>query len=211
LAEYKKIILKPQRGNRGRGIYYIEDRNSYYLIIANKEKIELEKNKIDTFIENEITHKNYIVQRYIQSLTKDNLPFDIRIHVRRDINAEWKVVKIYPRIGTNDGITSNVSQGGYIGQIDKFLKRQFGDKYLTVHDELTKLAKEFPVYFQKGYNYNIDALGIDIGIDDNCKLWLFEVNSYPGSTFFELESQIVAMGYAKYLAQQEKQRHIIKT
>ena len=56
-------------------------------------------------------------------------------------------------------------------------------------DELRKLAKEFPVYFQKGYDYELDALGLDIGIDENGKLWLFEVNSFPGCTMFELDAR----------------------
>lgn len=200
LNKYQKIIIKPEGGNRGRGICFIENKGESCIIIYNKKEIVTEMDELSSFIEKNNMTNGYILQPYIKSVTKDNLPFDIRIHVRRDINAEWKVAKIYPRIGTSDGITSNISQGGYIGKLDVFLKRNIGNEYLQIKENLYKFATEFPEIFQAGYNFKIDALGIDIGIDENGKMWIFEVNSYPGSTFFELESQILSMGYAKYLA-----------
>lgn len=204
LAEYKKVIIKPEGGNKGKGIYYIENKKDTYLIIANREKYSIPSTEIDNFVNEHFIDKNYIIQPYIKCLTKDLLPYDIRIHVRRDFSGKWKIIRIYPRIGTNDGMVSNLSQGGYIAKLNKFLKRQFGDKHLDIERKLTKLGREFPVYFQKAYENDIDALGIDIGIDEDGKLWLFEVNSFPGSTFFELEAQITAMSYAKYVALNNK-------
>lgn len=170
-----------------------------------KAKNRIQVDDVDTYLDINTFKRKYLIQPYIRSLTKGNLPYDIRIHVRRGENAEWKVVKIYPRIGLADGIVSNISQGGYITKLDNFLKVNFGDEYLKIKSRLFKFASEFPDYFQKGYdNYLIDALGIDIGIDENNKFWIFEVNSYPGSTFFELESQLVAMSYARYLAEKHK-------
>ena len=80
-------------------------------------------------------------------------------------------------------------EGGSIAKIVPFLKYNFAEKWKVILDELRKLAKEFPVYFQKGYDYELDALGLDIGIDENGKLWLFEVNSFPGCTMFELDAR----------------------
>jgi len=203
IENYGRVIMKPKGGNRGRGIFYIEKCRNNYSVIANHENFEVELHKISDFLMENILSSKYIGQPYIQCRTRDGLPFDIRIHVRRDMNGDWKTVNIYPRVGTSDGIASNLSQGGYIGKLDKFLKRQFGEHAGTVDKELNKLANDFPTYFQLAYDYDIDALGIDIGIDENRKLWMFEVNSFPGSTFFELESQIVAMGYARHLAKKQ--------
>lgn len=159
----------------------------------------MDESEIASYLEQYVA-KKYIVQPYIQSRTEEGLPFDIRIHVRRGKDGQWMPVKVYPRIGRGDGITSNLSQGGSIAQLKPFLKRQFMQNSIKIEKELNKLAVEFPTYFQRAYDKPLAALGLDIGIDEKGKLWLFEVNPYPGSTMFELESQQVAMGYAKYIA-----------
>lgn len=205
LSVHSRIIIKPSGGNRGKGIIYMEKKDDKYTIRAAENINTYNETEVEKYIY-ELTNKNYIVQKYISSVTKSSLPFDIRIHVRRGEGGNWQSVKIYPRIGSGKGVESNLSQGGSIAKIVPFLKYNFAEKWKVILDELRKLAKEFPVYFQKGYDYELDALGLDIGIDENGKLWLFEVNSFPGCTMFELDAQEVAMKYAKYLALQEENK-----
>ncbi|WP_180524016.1 YheC/YheD family protein, partial [Staphylococcus haemolyticus] len=205
LSVHSRIIIKPSGGNRGKGISYIEKKDDKYTIRAAENINTYNETEVEKYIY-KLTNKNYIVQKYISSVTKSSLPFDIRIHVRRGEGGNWQSVKIYPRIGSGRSVESNLSQGGSIAKIVPFLKYNFAEKWKVILDELRKLAKEFPVYFQKGYDYELDALGLDIGIDENGKLWLFEVNSFPGCTMFELDAQEVAMKYAKYLALQEENK-----
>ena len=44
-----------------------------------------------------------------------------------------------------------------------------------------------------------DELGIDVGIDDKHKLWIYEVNWRPGSKHRELEGAKNLVKYAEYL------------
>ena len=41
---------------------------------------------------------------------------------------------IYPRISGNHKLISNVNSGGYRGELDSFLKEQFGESTLIVKD-----------------------------------------------------------------------------
>lgn len=200
LDRYELVIIKPRGGNRGRNIYFAEREDGKYVAKQNNDVFSLNN---EEFI-NSIVDGNYVVQKYINSTTKKGNAFDVRIHIRRGERGQWKVVKIYPRIGAEDSYTSNVSQGGSIAAIIPFLKAQFPLNYKQIKQQLDNLAKEFPVYFQKAYTKPVDAIGLDLGIDKKGEIWLFEVNSYPGSTSFELESQTEAMSYAKYLAQNKE-------
>jgi len=203
LELYKKIIVKPTGGNRGNGILYIEQVGQTYIVISKDQKMKYEIDDFNKYISKLIKQK-YIIQKYISSTTQSKLPFDIRIHVRRGEFGKWEIVKIYPRIGNSNSVESNLSQGGSISKITPFLKQNFQDDWEKLLTSLNKLGKEFPIYFNKKYDFEIDALGLDIGIDNNGKLWLFEVNSFPGCTMFEIEAQQVAMKYAKYLAGKKK-------
>ena len=191
LESVKKVILKPIGGNMGRNITKISSNQDQYLVETDNELKVI--NDLEIWF-NEQDLNNYILQEYVPSVTKNNLPFDIRIHVRRGLNKRWSVVKIYPRIGINQNVTSNISQGGSISKLVSFLKNNYNN-YQGIQDNLNGFAKEFPAYFQKFYDYDLDALGIDIGLDVDGNLKLFEINTYPGSNFLDIEDSIVRVNY----------------
>ncbi|WP_218780109.1 YheC/YheD family protein, partial [Cellulomonas iranensis] len=56
--------------------------------------------------------------------------------------------------------------------------------------------------FQHLYDKPIDAMGLDLGLDEGSQPWLFEVNSYPGTKFFEFDEALIRVGYLKHLASQ---------
>lgn len=191
LDKHQVIILKPSGGNMGRNIIKISNNNQEYKVETD-ERMEVINQIKQWFEENDF--RGYIQQEYVHSLTKNNLPFDIRIHVRRGKNKNWNVVKVYPRIGINQNVTSNISQGGSISKLVGFLRHNYRD-YESIQIKLNQFARDFPKYFQKFYNYDLDALGIDIGLDQDGNLKLFEVNTYPGSNFLDIEDSIVRVQY----------------
>ena len=108
---------------------------------------------------------------------------------------------IYPRIGMGKNITSNISQGGGISPIVPFLQSNFGGEWKKIKDKLELLCRTFPNRFESLYNYNLDALGIDLGVDSKGNIGLFEVNTYPGQQFFYAEDAEVRVAYYRYLLQ----------
>lgn len=135
-------------------------------------------------------------------MTRQGIPFDIRMHVRRNRKAEWSVICLYPRIGEGRSITSNVTAGGSVAPLKAFLEAQFGEvKGREIRKQLLNLAAEMPEHFQALYSDRVlDALGIDIGLDPARRPWLFEINPFPWSSFLDLEAAIVKVGYAIHLA-----------
>ena len=90
LSVHSRIIIKPSGGNRGKGIIYIEKKDDKYTIRAAENINTYNETEVEKYIY-ELTNKNYIVQKYISSVTKSSLPFDIRIHVRRGEGVIGKV------------------------------------------------------------------------------------------------------------------------
>ena len=210
LENHHRSVLKPVRGSQGAGIYFITVENDSVSINFEGTIRKIGKNELGVFYDEIIKGKNFIIQKYIQSTTVHGAPFDIRIHVQRDGNNEWDNTKTYVRVGTGEEMTANLATGGGVANIRPFIRRKYKDKANEVFEKLNKITKELPVAFQSFYKKDIDSLGIDLGADDDGNLWIFEINSFPGSKFFEFERAMVRMEYLKYLHERESKNNSIE-
>lgn len=201
LLWHSKIVTKPIRSAQGANVSFFSCEDEGYKANIGGRAALLDADGLRAFYESHIKGRNYIAQKYISSTTLLGLPFDIRLHLRRDHLAEWRTVKIYARIGGERGVTSNLNTGGSVAFAHTFLRGQFGRKSKAIWARLQGLAREFPPKFQALYDDRIiDALGVDLGVDREGKMWIFEVNSYPGAKYFPMEAAIPRMGYALHLA-----------
>lgn len=204
LKEYNKIIIKPLSGSQGKGVISIEQNGDKFDLVEGFKSRLVDETDLRSKIETVISEKVFLVQPYISCMTKEGHPFDFRIHVQKNGSGEWGITLIYPRIGSEDGIISNVSSGGYIGKFESFLEREYGSEGYDIQRILEQFAIRFSERFDSIYEKQLDELGIDIGIDENKKLWIYEVNWRPGSAYRGLDAAKNTIPYAAYLAIQNK-------
>jgi glutathione synthase/RimK-type ligase-like ATP-grasp enzyme len=209
LEEYNRVIIKPLVGSLGVMIHELwKDEDVYYIKLdqkVSKYTLEtLEAYYIGNIAAGRIfnTYGEYVIQPFIHSKTKHGNPFDIRIHARRGGDGNFQV-HYYPRIGDEKGIVSNISAGGYTMEINSFLKREFGEHSDYAAEELVKIGETFPDYYQTFFEDEIQAIGLDVGIDNTdgkITFHLFEVNSgYPFADFFEIKVARLNLGYYWHL------------
>ncbi|WP_077296605.1 YheC/YheD family protein [Virgibacillus pantothenticus] len=205
LNEYQEIIVKPASGAKGIGIVYIQQEDDQYTIYQNQLKQVLTKIELKQFIENIIKNDAFLSQPFIQSKTNNGLSYDFRLHTQKDGEGQWTLTTIYPRIA-GEGVVANLSGGGYSAIFESFLKHEFEEKFYDVKRTLEHFAVHFSTHFDGLYNEPLDELGIDIGIDANRKIWIFEVNWRPGPPIlFSLEQDVTKrmIRYACYLQLQK--------
>jgi hypothetical protein len=105
-------------------------------------------------------------------------------------------------------VTSNLSSGGYTAYLNELLQKEFNDDWFNVKRTLEHFSLSFSNHFESLYDGILfDELGIDVGIDENQKLWVFEVNWRPGAPIIfnhELDVAINTIHYANYLANNNK-------
>jgi glutathione synthase/RimK-type ligase-like ATP-grasp enzyme len=197
---HKKIVLKPLSGNHGKKIFFIEKKNrhQYQIVDGSYTQIATESKLLD-FVYGLLSEKKYMIQPFIECKTKAGLTYDFRLHVQKDGTGKWDINLIYPRISGGNKLISNVSSGGYRGDLDPFLIEEFGEDYFNIKRLLEQFALSFPKHFDTLYNYEFDELGIDIGIDKNKKLWIYEVNWRPGAKHREFEVAKRLIPYAVFL------------
>ncbi|MGE7917598.1 YheC/YheD family protein [Viridibacillus sp. NPDC093762] len=204
IKDFNKIVVKPLKGNNGKHVRFIERNGDKFDLVEGTKRKTIDEAELHLEIEAIISEKPFLVQPYISSRTKDGLPFDFRIHVQKNGSGTWVTTLIYPRIGSKDGIISNISSGGYTGNLEDFFKREYGLKGYDIQKTLEHFAARFPKKFEAMYKKQLDELGIDIGIDENKKIWIYEVNWRPGYGHRGFAAAMNTIPYAAYLAIQKK-------
>ena len=201
LTNHSKIIVKPTSGSQGTDISYIERKEEQYTVIQDELKKVMNKQEFEQYIDFLIKQDEFLCQPFIECQTKNGLFYDFRLHTQKDGNGDWVITSIYPRIAA-EGIVANLSRGGYSAMLENFLKNEFGEEYYNVKRTLEQFALQFSVHFDSLYDEPLDELGIDIGVDKNRGIWIFEVNWRPGvPVLFGLEPEVARnmIRYACYL------------
>ena len=211
LKIYNKIILKPSVGSFGDDIIYIEAKasNIFHVELSGEKSTK----SIDELLEfiDLYSAQPMVVQEFIVSKTKFGAPFDIRIHVLKDDKGEWNIANIYPRIGSIEGITSNLSSGGSTSTWANFFKHEFPEyEWKDFNKMLMEFSIEFCKFFQVELDRNVNEIAIDIGIDRNkMKLVFFEINvNIPGCRFHTLEAAYYIVSYAEFLVKEERRKKL---
>lgn len=199
LEKHPSIILKPLTGQRGEGIYSISKQNDFYLLSYGKVEKKVNYNDVFEFYKKYLLDEKYILQKMIVSRTKNGDPFDCRIIVQKNGQAQWVIAKMLIRIGTGQKVISNTSHGGSISDPKPFLKDNFGSQWNGVYKKLNKLAVTLPSKIEEIKKTPSMDLGLDIGINESGDLFLFEANNGASVKRLTSESAILRLEYYQYL------------
>ncbi len=208
---YRKVVFKPVNGRKGLGITYIENVRDQYNVKLGETDHLFSYEELSNFVSQKLREEPYLLQPYINCKTKSGTSYDIRLHVQKNGEGEWVTTAVYPRFGPEGSIVSNINSGGSTNYLVPFLKQEFGEEYFNIKRYLEhfsiQLARHMDEVQQKYFSERIDELGIDVGLDDLGKIWIYEVNWRPGCppTFY-LELDVVRnmIKYAMFLAREHK-------
>lgn len=198
LDNHHKLIFKPVDGQTGQGIFTIEKNDDGFFYNNQNTTTAINKDDLDILLNSIET--NHLAQKYIQSITPNGLPFDIRVHYEKNGNGRWVKAQTYARVGITNPLVSNIAKGGTVIRAGLFLRNNFGeDKGKELMKKLNEMLKGFPTKFEKLFEFNVSTIAIDLGLHED-KFYLFEINSFPGGTFARGEVAKLRSAYTRYLA-----------
>ena len=205
LKKFKYCFVKSNYGRGGRQVFRIEKAGKYYLCKKGGNVIESWKFKklknVCTFL-HENLGKNLILQQGISLAQINGSPFDMRILLQKNASCDWIISAINFRIAKPGAIVTNFAAGSR----DVFIYPGEG----LIHESLSWERLEYftlqTVNAMETFFGSIGEVGLDMGLDREGKLWLFEANSRPSSIAYrkapsEACSKIfgLPLDYASYL------------
>ena len=190
LGRHRVLYVKPANGSLGRGIiktyskgdgkiHYATYRNGIQYGSADHAAQFLDKTK--SFRQK----GTYIVQQGIDLARYKESAFDIRIIYQKNGEGKWTISKKFIRVAARGSSISNLSKGGRAEQSKTVLNQVLnGNKRLieAKNIEMKNLCETVAVTMEKTSQSILGELGLDIGIDQQGRLWLIEVNSKPRKT-----------------------------
>lgn len=206
IEEHQRIVIKPHSGRKGLSVHFVNlTEDGYIQCIVGNHKHIYSMEEFKHYLRALLSERKYLVQPFIECKTRAGLTYDFRLHVQKNEDMNWEITLIYPRISGGEKLTSNISTGGYRGELIPFLKNEFGDEYFDIKQLLEYFAVTFATHFESLYKKkSFDELGIDVAIDQNRCIWIFEVNWRPGSKNREFSVAQRLIPYAKSIAEQRK-------
>jgi len=128
---------------------------------------------------------NYVVQQGIRLIEIDSCPIDFRFHMHKDGNNKWVVAGIGAKKAGRGSVTTHVKNGGSLMTPEQALGRTFGDQAETVLQKAKEVAVKLSESIERNYAHTLGELGLDIGIDRDGEIWMFEANAKPGRSIFK--------------------------
>lgn len=211
---HRVLYIKPANGSLGQGIIktYSKDGRIYFTTYAGSRQNGSADDAAQLLEKTRLFRKKrtYIVQQGIDLAKYNDSTFDIRIIYQKNGDGKWVISKKFIRVAARGSSISNLSKGGrpeqsktVMSSIFKRSKRMIEQK----NNEMKMLCEHVAAAMENASQSVLGEIGLDIGIDQQGKLWLIEVNSKPRKTTeTEMSQKIVhntfkrPLEYAIYLA-----------
>ncbi|TCP69438.1 YheC/YheD family protein [Baia soyae] len=192
LDKYKMLYIKPTNSCQGKGIIRIERHRPHRVTLMASDNghtftAPLHAQKIFRHIQKLRMDRPYLIQQGIDSLTKNHNLFDLRVHLVR-WKEKWRIAGIAGRIASEHLIVTNYQHGVEYKPIMNLLKNDLD--YLppkakkTVEKIHTLSLQAIQIISHTYPKWN--EFGIDMGIAQNGRIWIYEVNIHPSIQVFQI-------------------------
>lgn len=189
LRKYDTICMKPNGGSHGRGVIKISHDNGHFFVHGRNHDNSnfhvhlINESQFDRWIKQFVKEARYIIQPYLELVTSNGFPFDVRILVQKNENLAWITTGSAVRVGQSHTITSNLHGGGRAFSLNPFLEKHYTDSVQKIKTGIKTITSHIPVFIERNHGPLVE-LGLDVGIDNKANIWLLEVNSKPGRSVF---------------------------
>ncbi|RSK26298.1 YheC/YheD family protein [Bacillus sp. HMF5848] len=184
LRQQKQLILKPVVGSQGNGVIKVIYDSLIRIVTNSKKKQRIEqtfptKQQFEIWLEKLTNKIEYLYQPYLTLHDSLSRPFDIRVLLQKDESGLWQEKGRGIRIGAENQIISNLSGGADALPFDKLYNLCPQMNEILLEDDIHTIIEQLPITLEQHFS-SLFELGVDIGIDQDGRMWILDTNSKPG-------------------------------
>jgi hypothetical protein len=184
LQKYPSLYLKPAEGKAGIGMMRLTAReNGFELILqtARDKRKEFYPSlpALWAALQKELKKKEYIVQQAIPLAEYQGRPFDIRMLLQKDGNGQWDLTGMGIRVAGKGAISTHVPMGGRIENLQTVFRKTFPDTHRELLARAEETGLKLAAFIESKQHSFLGEMSIDLGVDQNGRLWFFEANAKP--------------------------------
>lgn len=190
LDKHPLVYLKPWHGSLGKDILRIKKENNTYLYNYRQGKSTVSGTWTDTAemadaVRIFVGRRSYLMQQGLELVTYFGRVFDIRVLIQKNGSGHWVISATVARVGREGSPFPNIAAGGCALSIEQVWQDLFHREWARSpkRDQIEQLAGLVAVTLDKRLG-DFGEMGLDIGLDNEGKLWLIEVNSKPSRKVF---------------------------
>jgi hypothetical protein len=186
LETYPSIYIKPKNTSHGVGIKHIQMADGKIVCSENKRSgsvVHHYETMVD-FLNKEFSDHHpsqYILQQGITLPESNGQHFDLRVHTNKDGSGIWQLSAVAAKVADVDRLTTHVVYGGEVKTLGEIYGRK---KALAILEHIKDAAITLSEIIDQKTDDLIGELGLDLVIDHEQRIWLFEANAKPGRTIF---------------------------
>lgn len=191
LRRERALVVKPVRGMKGRGLYFLERRgNDVFIDNGRGTRVIIARGRLAAWCRARLSRES-ILQPCLALVDRQGRPFDIRALVQRDGSGRLSVTGAAVRLGRPGRRVANLHQGGRAlslvqaaEQVDGLAAALPGD----AAPALAALVEQASLVIVQALDRRFGPLAevaLDFGFDlQRARLFLLEANSRPGRAVF---------------------------
>lgn len=179
------VFLKPSRGLGGHGIIRIaaqKDGGWEFRFHENSSARVLhcvDDSEAIAFLKTRGLGASTLVQQAVALPEHEGRVYDFRCFMQKDAAAQWHPVAVIGRRSAKGSVVSNISSGGRAFRPENMPETEISPPGFDAHALQAKIeafALEVCAALD-ACGLNCGTLGVDIGVDQEGRLWLFEANN----------------------------------
>ncbi|WP_183163920.1 YheC/YheD family protein [Alteribacter keqinensis] len=200
LDEHGEIVIKPNRGLKGKNIYFVLKQDDSYVVQIFDDQFSLNTRlELYNFLRDRIGRVPYIIQKRIHTAVVNGNPFDMRVIIQRNsIDDPWTVTGYKLRVAGDGKLITNANTGGSVMSFKEAMrncnippKKQKG--LLKKIKQVSLLSAEV---LGPSYNYQL-IFGTDVGVMQDGSIHVFEINRGPAIRGFTPDQMKTINQYIK--------------
>lgn len=182
LESHHILYLKPANGMRAFGLIRAEKNNGMYSFQAKLDESPIifsSNEEAAKYVERITKGYTYIIQQAVDLLMVEDRYIDFRAVMQKDHTLEWQCTGFVTSLGRPGGVCSNYHEGAKYMSFEEFFDTYFHLKKKEVFkkkQEIIEVCKKACNVLDKSEK-NYADLGVDVGLDQNLKPWVFELNN----------------------------------